>query len=70
MTRDEQRKAKKDFIKEWSEFESGIPEDYLERLIPKMKGVKPNRIVNTRYARTYDTEILEELKKITPGAIK
>ena len=72
MTREEQNQAKRDFIKEWSSFEAKIPEDFLVLLIskPAMKGVKPNRIINTRYARTYDTDILAELKKITPRVAK
>ena len=68
MTREEKNQAKLDFIKVWQTFQANIPENFLELAMPKLPGVKPNRIINTRYARTYDTVILAALKKITPGA--
>jgi 7,8-dihydro-6-hydroxymethylpterin-pyrophosphokinase len=65
MRSPEQDKIKKEYLNRWMVIADDIPDDYLTQAIHKCdEGTKPNRIVNCRYGRTYDLDILKVLENM------
>jgi len=59
------QQIKDEFLQKWNKIEKDIPEDFLEKALSRRpSGTKPNRIINVRYGRTYDLEILDELERL------
>jgi hypothetical protein len=64
ISRKEMGKLKLEFNKRLLKIYDKLPPDFVNMVLERLPGVKANRVINARYNRTVDFEILEVLEEI------